>query len=216
MPAPSAEILMGTAISSIPNTLNPQASQKLANAMSKVIAGACGDFLHRVFMGPGVLCVVTPPAMVGTIAGMGRLTGSSPSEQELRLNAMSAISSSGMSKHGQDSFVETISKMTAKGLAEFMTLAQVLPGTPITGGVTAAPAKLTVPIPAVKGRLEAMKITMMPVPGAAPTVSELPSDFPGIVVKVLISALEQMAQLLMVAPGLPVAANQTVGPGKLM
>ena len=216
MPAPSAGLLMSSAISSIPMTQNPQAGQKLANAMSRVIGDACRDFLQRVFVEPGVPCVVTPPAMVGTVAGIGRLAGSSPSEGELRGNAMSAISSSGMSKHGQDSFVDTISKITVKGLAEFMTLAQVLPGTPIAGGVTAAPAKLTVPIQAVKGQLEAMTIPMMPVSGAVPTVSELPSDFPKIVVKVLISALEQMAQLVMVSPGIPVVTNQTVGPGKLM
>jgi len=197
-------------------TQNPQAGQKLANAMSKVIGDACQDFLQRVFVGPGVPCAVTPPAMAGTVVGMGRLNGSSPSEGELRANAMSAIASSGMSKHGQDSFVETISKITAKGLAEFMTLAQVLPGTPIAGGATAAPAKLTVPIQAVRGQVNAMIIPMMPVPGAAPTVSELPSDFPKIVASVLISTLELMAQLVMVSPGIPVSTNQTAGPGKLM
>jgi len=209
-------MIMSSAISSIPMTQNPQAGRKLANAMSKVMGDACRDFLLRVFVEPGVPCVVTPPAMAGTIVGMGRLNGSSPSEAELRANAMFAITSSGMSKHGQDSFVETISKITAKGLAEFMTFAQVLPGTPITGGVTAAPARLTVPIQVVKAQLDAMTIQMMPVRGAVPTVSELPSDFPKIVVNVLIFALEQMAQLVMVSPGIPVAANKTVGPGKLM
>lgn len=216
MPAPSAGMLLGPAMSSIPADLNPQAKQKLANALSKVIANACGDFTKRVFVEPGIPCVVTPPAMVGTVAGVGRLTGSCPSEAELRAAAASVITTSGMSRHGQDSFADTIARLTAKGLAEFMTLAQVMPGTPISGGITAAPARLTVPVQALKGQLEAMTLPKAAVPGAVPTVSELPSDFPRIVVKVLVSALEQMTQLVMVSPGIPVATNATAGPGQLM
>ncbi|MDH3352703.1 MAG: hypothetical protein OEM51_14245, partial [Gammaproteobacteria bacterium] len=153
MPAPNAGLLMNIAVSSVPMAPNPQTGQKLANAISKVIGSACEDFLQRVFMEPGVPCNVTPPAMVGTVIGMGRLTGACPTQAEIKANAMSVISSSGMSRPGQDSFTETISKVTAKGLAEFMAAAQVLPGTPIAGGVTAAPARLTVSLPTVKSQL---------------------------------------------------------------
>lgn len=216
MPAPNPGMLMNVASSSIPMTQNPQAGQKLANAVGKVIGNACGDFVQRVFMEPGVPCVVTPPAMVGNVTGVGRLGGACPSASELKVSAMSVISSSGLSKHGQDIFAETISSLTGKGLEEFMKLAQVLPGTPITGSITAAPVKLTVPVQAVKSQLDMMVLPKTPGAGAVPSVSELPPDFPKIVVKVVSYALEQMAQMVMVAPGIPVAPSQTAGPGKLM
>jgi len=216
MPAPNSGLLMNIAVSSVPMTQNPQTGQKLATAISKVIGSACEDFLQRVFMDLGVPCNVTPPAMVGSVIGMGRLTGACPTEGEIKANAMSVISSSGMSRPGQDSFVETISKVTAKGLAEFMAAAQVLPGTPIAGGVTAAPARLTVPLQAIKSQLNMLAPPKMPGAAAVPSVSELPSDFPQIVIKVMNYALEQMAQMVMVAPGIPAPANLTAGPGKLM
>ncbi|WP_339724598.1 hypothetical protein [uncultured Paraglaciecola sp.] len=217
MPAPNAAMLFSIAHSSEMMNQNPQAVQKLAKAISNVIADACADFLTRVSMSPGVPCsIMPPPAMVGNVIGIGKLIGVPPTEIEIKMKAMSAIAGSGLSRPSQNMFAETISKQTAMGLASFMQNAQVLPGTTIANGVTVSPAKLLVPLQPIKAQF-AMQ-TQMKIPGApvVSSVSELPSDFTQLVFKVLFFALEQMASLVMVAPGIPAAGNTTVGSGRLM
>jgi len=96
-----------------------------------------------------------------------------------------------------------------------MIYAQLLPGTAIANSITVTPGRLTVPAQAINTQLEMMAKSMMPRPGAGPSVSELPSDFPLIVAKILKSALEQIVQMVIVQPGVPVAGAVTAGPGRL-
>ena len=215
MPSPSPTTLKGFAMSAVPMMQNPQIGQKLAAAISEVIGSACADFVRDVFVEPGIPCSVTPPAMVGTVAGVGKLSGNYPSEALIKSKAMSVIASSGMTRPGQASFAEIVSSLTAKGLSEFSAYAQLLPGTAIANSLTVAPGRLTAPTQSINTQLEILAKSMMPRPGAGPSVSELPSDFPQIVAKVLKSALEQMVQMVIVAPGIPVAGSATVGPGRL-
>lgn len=195
---------------------NPQTGQKLASAMGKVIASGCEQFMARVFMEPGVVCAVAPPpAMAGSVAGIGRLGGSPPTASELRAQALSAVARSGLSRPGQESFADTISKLGAKGFELFKQFAQVMPGTPITGGATTTPARLNVQTQMIKSQLDMLVLGMSPRPGPNFAVSELPADFPKIVTATLVSTFNLMAQTVMVRPSIPIAGNVTAGPGLL-
>ena len=215
MPAPSIAMLHGVALSAVPLGNSPQAGQKLAAALSKVMGAACSDFVRDVIVDSGIPCAVTSPAMMGNVVGIGRLSGTCPPEALIRMNATSIISSSGMTRHGQGIFVDIVTKITSKGLSEFMASAQLLPGTAIANGITATPGKLTVPIQAINTQLDMLAQSMLPRPGAGPAVSELPPDFPKIVAKLMKAALEQMMQMIIVAAGVPVAGSVTAAHARL-
>ncbi len=249
MPVPEAGMISGLAMSSFESRANPQTGQKLGSAFGQVLAAACQGFVARVLMEPGVPCAVVPPTMVGTVAGVGRLVGTGLTEVELKLEAERAAKGTGMSAADQKDFVETLVKMAMKGFQRFQEFAQILPGTPVAGGVTTAPARLAIAVGAISGELQAMAISMNPPrpsgseggwlaarpqesrqaggpvmgghrgatpPLPGPPAVALPSDFPQITATLLGKTFQEMATLVMVAPGIPVAGQVTAAPGRLM
>lgn len=226
---------------------NPQTVPKLSAALGQVLSAACQLFVDRVFMEPGVVCAVVPPAMTGTVAGVGRLMGPGPTGLEVKLEAERAARATGMSAADQQAFVKALESMVPKAFDRFRDLAQVLPGTPVAGGVTLAPAHITVGVGAITAELKVLALTLnpphagggwvaarpqaqrpggmpvmgghrgaAPLPPAGPPAVALPTDFGQAAAVVMGQTLEQLATLVMVSPGIPLAGPVTAAPGRLM
>jgi hypothetical protein len=127
-------------------------------------------------MAPGVPCAVTPPSMVGTVAGVGGLMGEGLLEHELRSEAGTAARRLNMIPDDEKKFVEALTRLIHLGFKRYVAIAQVPPGTPVAGGVTVAPMPIVAPGGAVKGELEGAARSLNPprppqVPTPAPTTA---------------------------------------------
>lgn len=170
MPAPSAGLIFGSILSLFPEGITPGEKTKLAQAVADVLGAACGGFVERVKMAPGVPCAVTPPAMVGTVAGVGGLIGEGLFEPELRSKAGSAARTLNMIPDDDKMFVESLTRLTHLGFERYVAIAQILPGTPVAGGITVAPMPITAAGGVVKGELDgAARALNPPRPPQAPT-----------------------------------------------
>lgn len=162
MPVPNEALIAALALPSFTSQVNPQAGPRLGGALGKVVGRACERFAGQVFMAPGVVSNVVPPVNVGVLTGVGRLEGGVPSEAEVRMEAEDAVRGLGVPDAERARFVEAVSKLTTRGLERFRDLGQVPPGTPVAGGVTAAPARLVVPVGSITAELTAMARSMNP------------------------------------------------------
>jgi hypothetical protein len=177
MPAPTAGVVLGSILSFFPEGTTPGDKPKLAQAVAEVLGAACAGFVERVKMAPGVPCAVTPPAMVGTVAGVGTLIGKGLFEHELRDKAGSVARGLNMIPDDDKKFVEALVRLTDLGFDRYVAIAQVLPGTPVAGGVTAAPMSIIAPGGVVKGELESAARSLNPPRPAMPSPPQTSSSW---------------------------------------
>jgi len=170
MPSLSPINILGSITSFFPEGTTAGDKTKLARAVADVLGEACAGFVDRVKMAPGVPCAVVPPSMTGTVAGVGRLIGVGTLEPELRSKAGSVARCLNMIPDDDKRFVEALSRLTHVGFERFVQIAQIMPGTPVAGGITAVPMPITAPGGVVKGELDGVARALNPPrPPQAPT-----------------------------------------------
>ena len=162
MPVPTSGVIVGSILSLFPEGATPGDGPKLAQAVAGVLGDACSGFVERVKMAPGVPCAVSPPAMMGTVAGVGTLIGTGLLEPELSLKAESAARALNLIPDDTKMFASSLARLTHVGFTRFAAIAQVMPGTPVVGGITGAPMSIPAPGGVVRAELDGIARSLNP------------------------------------------------------
>ena len=185
----------------------------MAKAVAQATAQSLSIFLSMAIVMPGTPAALDPITGTGATTGPGRLLpppGGGPSASQIEGLAQSALSSQGIRGEDAAGLAKAVAGIIAEAIQLFCTQGMVLPGITIAGFVTTAPGMLQ-PVP-LAGTLQGIAGGLLQQNGLR---GEAMPDLAKALAQGVDAALQMLAGMVMVMPGVAAMPGTVVAPARL-